>query len=90
MEFINQSLQKPFLQKSLLQKPFLQLSITNINKSYNENIYEINFLNCPTPSRLMGKDKEIIKKWRIHMNNQQKNGLLKNGDIYKDIVEITL
>ncbi len=30
----------------------------------------INYLNCPTPTRLMGKPKEEVEKWRIEMNEK--------------------
>ncbi len=60
----------------------LKISMIDVNSTYNENIQNINFLTIPTPTRLMGKDKEYIKKWRIYMDYKQKNGLLKNEDFY--------
>jgi hypothetical protein len=67
-------------------KNSLKLSMFHINNTYEENIYNINFLNCPTPSRLMGKDSELIRKWRLHMDYKQKNGILKNDDLYRFIL----
>lgn len=64
----------------------LKISLFHINESYEQDIYDINFLTIPTPSRLMGKDINIIKNWRIYMNDKQKNGLLKNNDLYKFIL----
>ncbi len=68
------------------KKTVPEICISNINNTYNEDIYNINFLNCPTPTRLMGKDNELIKKWRLYMDYKQKNGLLKNDDLYKYIL----
>ncbi len=33
----------------------------------------INYLTCPTPTRLMGKPKEEVQKWRIEMSEKEKN-----------------
>jgi hypothetical protein len=74
------------LSSSLYKKSNPKISIMNINNTYCENIYNINFLNCPTPSRLMGKDSETIIKWRLYMDYKQKNGLLNNDDFYKHIL----
>lgn len=71
---------------SLYKKSNPKICIMNINNTYYENIYNINFLNCPTPTRLMGKDKETIKKWRLYMDYKQKNRLLNNDDLYKHIL----
>lgn len=68
------------------KKISLKISISNINNTYYENIYNINFLHCPTPTRLMGKDVELIEKWRVNMDYKQKNGLLENNDLYKYIL----
>ncbi len=74
----------------IVEKP-LKICISTINSTYDEeDIYKINFLTIPTPTRLMGKDRNIIKKWRLHMNYKQKNKLLKNSDLYKDILDIKL
>jgi hypothetical protein len=34
---------------------------------------QINYLTCPTPTRLMGKSKEDVQKWRMEMIEKQKN-----------------
>ena len=64
----------------------LKISLFHINETYEQDIYDINFLTIPTPSRLLGKDSSIIKKWRLSMNDKQKKGLLKNDDLYKFIL----
>ncbi len=67
-------------------KKSLKLCISTINETYHEDIYSIDFFTIPTPTRLMGKNKEIINNWRICMNNKQKNKLLQNSDLYNDII----
>ncbi len=64
----------------------LKICILNVNNTYDEDIYNINFLTIPTPSRLMGKDSNLIKKWRLQMDYKQKNGLLKKDDLYTFIL----
>ncbi len=63
-----------------------KISLFHINESYEQDIYDINFLTIPTPTRLMGKDSTIIRNWRLRMDYKQKHGLLKNGDLYKFIL----
>ncbi len=68
------------------KKMSLNICILNVNNTYDEDIYNINFLTIPTPTRLMGKDSKLIKKWRLQMDYKQKNGLLKKDDLYTFIL----
>ncbi len=77
------------IQKQLIQKE-LKICLSTINNSYEEDIYKINFLTIPTPTRLMGKDYKIINEWRFYMNDKQKNKLLRNSDLYENILDIKL
>ncbi len=64
----------------------MKININLINQThYKEDIKNINFMNYPTPTRLMGKDSE---KWRLFMNNKKNE--LENEDLYlyiKDFIK---
>jgi hypothetical protein len=45
----------------------------NIQTMYDLQEEKINYLTCPTPTRLMGKSREEVCEWRIQMDHIQKS-----------------